>query len=294
MLAAAGAAAQEGSSQLAECDVAGFMLRKQQLPRAFPQDSSPHAAVLHTLQIDETASLREAPNVAATAAACMRNEACVMFTSDGFLIGVYRSAGTVDDFNAAIAREQQGGGALSWVPMQYCAGRWCGTWVATELEQQLQTQAASDSDLQVASLGDLAIANDQTRNDEFTFVDDVMVRFCALVKASTFAPAAGALLLPQQRCPRHCQVACCALFARGSHQFDSHNEFEQCAPNPCARGCSLPGNSTALIGQGQSYRAAEVGPNVLKRQYVRAASVQGARTSTGQNGAVSSNPGSLD
>jgi hypothetical protein len=270
----------------------GFVLKAQQLPRAL---SSPDAAVLYTLHDADTAGQAVTPNATAAAAACIRNAACVMFTSDGFLIGVYRAAKRLLDYNAAIAREQQGGGPLLWVPMQYCAGRCCGTWVADGLEQQLLTPAANDSSVGVASSVDLNI--DDTAIHVYSFNAGVMARFCALTNASSVAPAQA---IQQQQCPRRCKVACCAKFANGSMNFDGHNDFEQCAPNPCAHGCSSPsGVIAAAVGTPHALEppavpgnftmaAAAVSSDVLKRQYLRAASAVEANSSmgTGASGAV--------
>jgi hypothetical protein len=144
LLAVATAAAQTRgrSTQLAGCNVAGFVLKTKQLPRAL---SSPDAAVVYTIEDEDTAHLQVTPDVAATAAVCKRNEACAMFTSDGILMGFYREAENVDAFNAAIAHEQLGGGSLLWVPMQNCSGRCCGTWVAENRQQQLWTPAVGSS-----------------------------------------------------------------------------------------------------------------------------------------------------
>jgi hypothetical protein len=213
-----------------------------------------------------------------------------MFTSDGFLIGAYRSASTANAFNAAVAREQQGGGALSWVPMQYCAGRCCGTWVATDLEQLLLTPAPDTVNNTANST--LQLGPDEkditpSVSGSFSFDALVMPRFCTLArKASQFTAASS----QQLHCPRRCQVACCADFARGKRMFDSHNDFEQCAPNPCAYRCSLPGNASAVIGRQRSGEQAggvvraSLTMDLLKRPYLRAITVQNSRTTGGPNG----------
>jgi hypothetical protein len=225
----------------------------------------------------------------------MRNAACVMFTSDGFLIGVYRAAKRLFDHNAAIALEQRGGGPLSWVPMQYCAGRCCGTWVADGLEQQLLTPTTNDSNFEAASSVELTI--DDTPSHVYSFNAGVMARFCALANASLAAPAQA---IRQQQCPRRCEVACCAKFANGSINFDGHNDFEQCAPNSCAHGCSSPSRfMVAAVGTQRpleppvvpgnfTMAAAAVSSDVLKRQYLRAASAVEANSSmdAGASGAV--------
>jgi hypothetical protein len=145
--------------------------------------------VLYTIQSEDTAQLQTTPALAATAAACNRTEACAMSTSDGFLIGVYRAAKTVNGYNAAITREQQAGGPLSWVPMQYCAGHCCGTWLANGLEQQLLTPAEDDSSFEGASRVDLIA--DGTQRDSYSFDAGVMKRFCALAQASRRSSSPG-------------------------------------------------------------------------------------------------------
>jgi hypothetical protein len=181
-----------------------------------------------------------------------------MFTSDGFLIGAYRTAKTFSDYNAAIAHEQQGGGPLSWVPMQYCAGRCCGTWVAEGLEQQLLTSEADNSSLEFVPDVYLPVDAIQSWNYDIRFDSGVMTRFCALAQATKSSPratvspvspnsVAPAPAQQQQQCPQRCQVACCARFANGSMDFERQNEFEQCAFNSCAFNCSLSGNSSASV-----------------------------------------------
>jgi hypothetical protein len=271
----------------AECDVDGFVLKKQHLPRSLYSDSS---AEVHTLQFEESAGLRQAPKVAATAAACMRNKACVMFTSDGFLLGVRRTAFTVAAFNAAIARERQGGGPLSWVPMQYCAGHCCGTWVATDLQQLLLTPAVGSSSLTPVSAGDLArhLADDSVTVGYREFDAEVMKRFCA----ASSSVAAVKPAHTHQQCPRHCQVACCAKFANGTMQFDMYTTFEQCAIDVCALGCSLPGNPKAVIGkapEGPRPEAASATSDVLMRQYLRGGTAQGSPASMGRRGGGAAN-----
>jgi hypothetical protein len=242
--------------------VAGFVLKQQQLP------SSAGTLVLRTLQVPESANLQQTPKSAATAAACMRNAECVMVTSDGFLIGAYKTADTVKSWNRAIAFEQQGGGPLLWVPMQYCAGRCCGTWVAEGLEQQLLTPAKDSSALQEVQERDNSV--DKSASEHYRFNADVMKRFCAQTETSSATPTA----LPAQQCPRRCQVACCAEFSKGKKRFNSDNDFMQCASDPCAHGCTLPGNRTAVLGLEEGVFGAASSPaqSVLKRQYLRAAS----------------------
>jgi hypothetical protein len=131
LLTAAAAQTSGRNSQAAGCNVAGFEFKPKQLPQAL---SSPDAAVVYTFKDNDTAHLQVTPDVAATAAACKRNYACAMFTSEGLTLGVRREIKTVD---AAIVLEQLGGGPFLWVPMQNCSGRCCGTWVAEDLQQQL-------------------------------------------------------------------------------------------------------------------------------------------------------------
>jgi hypothetical protein len=210
-----------------------------------------------------------------------------MFTSDGFLIGVYRTARTRDEYNAAIAREQQGGGPLSWVPMQYCPGRCCGTWVADDLDEQLLTPAADNSSVQVVPVWQLTYDSTPSFSKDNRFNQVVMTRFCTLAEGQNNSSVAPATTQQQQKCPRRCQVACCAKFAIGEMHFDRDYEFEQCAFSPCAYGCSLPGNSSATFVAScapPSPRPRASPPyNVLKRQSLRAASAVGSNLSMGAN-----------
>jgi hypothetical protein len=61
LLVAAAAQTGSGGSQPAECDVAGFVLKWKKLPQRRLESQA--EAVLHTLHIDNTANLRQAPNV---------------------------------------------------------------------------------------------------------------------------------------------------------------------------------------------------------------------------------------
>jgi hypothetical protein len=146
--------------------------------------------------------------------------------------------------------------------------------VSKDLEQQLLTPAGNGS-LQTVVKEDLA--DDRVANSCY-FDADVMSRFCALAKDSSAMPAARAQ--GQHQCPQRCRVACCASVARGSKRFDSENDFEQCVPNPCARNCSLPGNSSAVIGKERLETlnslplpkvTATVTADVLKLQYPQVA-----------------------
>jgi hypothetical protein len=47
--------------------------------------------------------------------------------------------------NEAISKERQQQGPLMWVPMDFCIGACCGTWVAEGLEQQMLSLAFDDS-----------------------------------------------------------------------------------------------------------------------------------------------------
>jgi hypothetical protein len=222
-----------------------------------------------------------------------------MFTSDGFLIGVYRTADTIKAFNDAIERDQQAGGPLLWVPMQYCAGRCCGTWVAEGLEQQLMTPAKDVSNLQEVQQQE--IAADESASEQYKFDADVMRQFCSHENLSSVIQIPTGALAAQQQCPRRCQVARCAEFAtrkrpEGATRFDSRNDFDQCASNPCALGCTLPGNRTAAIGVKEGVlRGASSNINaVLKRQYLRAASARESNPSMGASPSVTeSSSGSL-
>jgi hypothetical protein len=69
--------------------------------------------------------------------------------------------------------------------------------------------------------------------------------------------------------------------------FDFHNDFEQCAANPCAFGCTFPGNSSAVIAGATDWRSAHsskavVSSAILKRQYLRAASEAQSNSSIGR------------
>jgi len=259
------------SKAMQNCQAAGFALRLKQLPQPGCDEDCSSAVRLYTIRGPETAgtSGQESAtfNLAATVARCKADPACVKFTSDGFLIGAYRSPADAKSLNAAIARERQQQGPLQWMPMQYCSGACCGTWVAEGLEQQMLTPL--DSSFRKGYAEDLPT---DFKADVYLFDAANMKQFCARPEQKQDL---------SQFCAPSCQAACCALFAKDGARFAlPSSPFMQCHGDSCG-GCAVSGDfGREIIERQKSLPAAHASASVLTRQYLRAVSAQ-SRPATG-------------
>jgi len=278
-----GAALQPGWSPKS-CKVVGFSLNTKQLPQKIPNGDK---AALKLRTLPGQAGYDPLPSLEATAAACRSNPECVMFTSDGYLLSVYRTPASVASVNEQIKKERQGTGALAWAPMDFCSGFCCGTWVADGLLQQLLTPAsgrpeAADS---IGSPGE----GTTCPNDNVFMDPNKMGPFCSkqsgaqtlqwmqqLAQATnvTLPPFKGGPRGVGEKCTQRCRVACCARFAAGISDFDKYY-FNQCTDS-CGYGCGI-------LPPGPQYGCAfSTAAAVLKMQYLRAANVvpgqQGVRS----------------
>jgi hypothetical protein len=181
------------------------------------------------------------PGLVSTAAACAANLSCVMFTSDGYLIGAYRSPADADSMLAAIDQEQQGSGPLEWVPMDYCSGKCCGTWVADGLVQQLLTPVNSSSSSigSSSSSGLQRVGEEELPTDSHPGLSVLMDErglqaLCDNRTANATDGQAQPLL-----CPRRCAVACCARYAQGVRALD-RQLFQQCSAGVCGPEQCMP------------------------------------------------------
>lgn len=181
-----------------------------------------------------------------------------MFTSDGFLIEANRMPDNAKEGNEAISKERQQQGPLMWVPMDYCSGACCGTWVAEGLEQQMLSLAFDDS-MKGADYIDLA--RDPTGYVSHYFVADAMRQFCSNTPRAVHVPS----------CAPSCHAACCALFATaGDQPALPSSRCMQCQGDKC-QGCR-PSHGSIIRAKGIGGGPPATAPYfVLRRQYLRAA-----------------------
>jgi hypothetical protein len=199
-------APQEGWSP-ASCDVGGYTFKAQHLPAE--QVSVTSDGVLPFVlspSKDPSAPVLPFATLAETQAACDASDDCVMFTSDGYLVGVFEQS----RFIAAPVMQPLGNKPPPppppapwqqwslWRNMAYCPGKCCGTWVAK----------------------DAAAAADNTSITSNT--DSAGVQ---LITPPLYHESAGAIVLAAAAskrcqelragvansftCPSRCRVACC-------------------------------------------------------------------------------------
>uniref|UniRef100_A0A383WGC8 Leucine-rich repeat-containing N-terminal plant-type domain-containing protein n=1 Tax=Tetradesmus obliquus TaxID=3088 RepID=A0A383WGC8_TETOB len=233
----------------ASCDVAGYTLKARQLPKELEkQPGSDQRVLLYTLQPPTNNSAAAATpyplaTLAEAAAACDALDACVMFTSDGYLVGAAR---LVDDDSAL--REQlemeKRLGPWQWQTMRYCSGKCCGTWVSAGFDAASLAVAAVESRVQVGNHARYVAAQPPgsqalvpppgagTESDDFNLYESVRPssKRCSALRANDVSSFT---------CPPRCRVACCAKedAQDGSTVRMSNQHFRQCSAQACSRSC---------------------------------------------------------
>lgn len=263
--------AQQQQQPDAACNLPGFTFKQRQQPAA---GSGP--LELHTTPYtgrNARTPPRPFSTVTATAAACLANDECVMFTSDGYTIAAH-SRYYVTKPTAAQAADDPG---LSWRPMHYCApgtSACCGTWVAKALLVQLDDDKQQEQD----ALAPVSIDTeplDADRGMEVYLSRDLLQTVCAgkppqLLPGSKRLKPAGSGV-GTSSCPQRCVAACCKQLQLGQ-PFSGEGDaklvmgryyFSQCSATTC-RGCDFEAWA----------RAAAPAGNMLLRQYLRDKSLE--------------------
>jgi hypothetical protein len=226
----------------ASCGVAGYVLKARQLPiELSSQRDVSQQVLLYTIKPPNAMS-RESfglGSLAETSAACDALDACVMFTSDGYLIGAYRSVTNVTELKKMLELEQQLGPWL-WQPMTYCPGKCCGTWASTRFDTETLAAVGASTQAQPGSSQNAsALARPPGVASEGAFspygVDPSSER-CAATRAG----AASSFT-----CPPRCRVACCAEEGVYFAVKMSNHPFWQCSVQACMRSCGFELTFTA-------------------------------------------------
>uniref|UniRef100_A0A383W3C7 Leucine-rich repeat-containing N-terminal plant-type domain-containing protein n=1 Tax=Tetradesmus obliquus TaxID=3088 RepID=A0A383W3C7_TETOB len=218
------------------CIVAGYAFQRRQLPAELEWQQEPDQRVLlYTIQPQNISAKTPSPlaTLAETAAACDALDACVMFTSDGYLIGAYRPVEDVKVLTKLLEIEKRLG-PWQWRAMRYCSGKCCGTWVSTGFDAaSLAVAAVNQSQVQAGGSTKASSAppsGESALHDAYYSVDPSSER-CAAMRAGD---ASGFT------CPPRCRVACCAkedaphdLVSLSSHHF------WQCSVQACLRSCGF-------------------------------------------------------
>jgi hypothetical protein len=135
----------------ASCDVAGYELKVRQLPtKLYWQFDPDQRVLLRTIQPPDPSAKAPFPlaTLAETAAACDALDECVMFTSDGYLVGAYRPVTDVTALPKMVELKKRLG-RCQWRTMRYCSCKCCGTWVSTGFDAK--TLAGAGARAQVHS-----------------------------------------------------------------------------------------------------------------------------------------------
>jgi hypothetical protein len=223
----------------ASCNVAGYELKVRQLPRELGwQDDADQEVLLYTIQ--PPSSLAKAPfplaTLTETATACDALDACVMFTSDGYLIGAYRSVTNATALRRQLELEKRLG-PWQWRTLRYCSGKCCGTWVSTGFDAKTLAGAKAQPQVQPSSPGNASAAAEAPGGGaeaaEFPSygLDPSRSQRCAAMRAGDVSSFT---------CPPRCRVACCAQedAVYGSVEM-SHHHFGQCSVQACKRSCGF-------------------------------------------------------
>eukprot|EP00879_Flechtneria_rotunda_P014500 GHRR01015152.1.p1 GENE.GHRR01015152.1~~GHRR01015152.1.p1 ORF type:complete len:537 (+),score=115.29 GHRR01015152.1:959-2569(+) len=254
---------------LPNCSVEGYTLRPWQLPAELPtpwdllnsstlqQDA--YEARLQLYSIHQVADHIPLPhrNLSATKAACDAVADCVMFTTDGFLIGSYVEAanGTVSQ---AVVQYNIQQGLVQWQYMPYCSGTCCGTYVLHNFAQAIRLAYSSSSNgsgnsthstssssaSNSSSSGLIAVPQDAIAQPGIT-ADfpgyQANMRRSAIVQCAEMIRGTP-LRLGYYNCPQRCKVGCCWLiqqYARKQPTADSIPMskwyFDQCSAGSCSK-----------------------------------------------------------
>lgn len=246
----------------AGCSIPGFIFKQNQVPAAtdppFDPDSASGLLInpvhLYTLPYKRGGGGSQAPkpfaDISATAAACTANAACGMFTSDGYIIGAYRTS-VEAQYTEKGSTEAD---ILTWQPMYYCTWPCCGTWVADGLKTKLLQPVPLTPSQGVESLTSDQLPEDTdsgyTMNSRYLLRD-----VCAS------QPNAS------DTCPLRCIVACCKQIASNDlhHDHMGKYHFSQCSGTVC-HGCEFYETSVAPSNV----------ETILMRPFVREVSQQSA------------------
>jgi hypothetical protein len=247
----------------AACKVDGYSFRPQQLPSKWEQWQSVTLYTLHPKNTPKEVPL-PLPTLAATKAACDALDACTMFTSDGYLIGVYRVSLDSASMQETLENERRLG-PWQWKKMAYCRGKCCGTWVSSAVNtaalasnQTSQTrEVSSDEELPRAGayIGLLAYrlteaAAKQCRAMQLGNINDVT--------AST--------------CPKRCRVSCCTE----AEQYMSDEPFLQCSEHECRLSCGF--NLVQISGVSTPYTKKTVALYLAQKSKGKPPQTGGRRT----------------
>uniref|UniRef100_A0A383W2K4 Uncharacterized protein n=1 Tax=Tetradesmus obliquus TaxID=3088 RepID=A0A383W2K4_TETOB len=224
----------------AACNVAGYQFKERQLPTEHGASVYWHTehdqrVQLYTLQPPGTSSKTPFPlaTQAATAAACDALDACVMFESDGFLIGAYRPVNDVAALPKMLEAEKQKG-PWQWRTMRYCSGKCCGTWMSTGFDAA--SLAALPSQVQpggsTGALTTISLPGGSPEPDASpAYAVNPSSKRCAALRAGDISSFT---------CPARCRVACCAQDdAEGGLIELSEHRFQQCSIQACKRSCGF-------------------------------------------------------
>lgn len=230
----------------ASCAVAGYELEVRQSPTEW---NWIQRLTLYTILPPNAATKTPFPlaSLAQTATACDALDACVMFTSDGYLIGAYRYATNITVMTELLEAEKRVG-PWQWRTMHYCPGECCGTWVSTGYSTTPLAVAVAQSHTPASSaMG--AFTEPSGGPGLIGLVDSSMER-CAELRAGVVSSFS---------CPQRCRVACCAE-ADVQHlsagmiptaPMVSSKYFAQCSVGACSKSCGFPILQQVVAAQAQ-------------------------------------------
>jgi hypothetical protein len=254
-------AALQGSAG-ADCSVPGFTFRPNVVPSlAKPLGRLQNPVQLYTLPYTPpkdgssgTNSIMPAPlaNLPATVAACQADAGCGLFTSDGYIIGAYR---TLSDPNRELVSREAD--IFKWQPMHVCTSACCGTWVADGLIPSLLQPVPKTPGTNVRTIQESKLPTDGLTQYELN--PELRTTACIGKPPPKSVLLGGAAASPpgSPECPQRCLTACCKQLTSGDTIMGNFF-FSQCSGEVCK-----------LCGYSNSAVAGWSPMNVLMRQYVR-------------------------
>jgi hypothetical protein len=270
----------------ASCNVAGYELKPRQLPEELSwQEGVSQQVLLYTIKPPNATSKAPFPlgSLAETAAACEALDACVMFTSDGYLIGAYRPVTSVSEMKTMLELEKRLG-PWQWRPMRYCPGKCCGTWLSTGFDAKSLAAVAASAQAQLGNTKNVSVPDQPPGvtaepNDYTSAAVDPSSERCAAMRAG----AASSFT-----CPPRCRVACCAKEDVGyfSQVKMSNHAFWQCSVHACKRSCGFELTIAAAVTG--PYTPKTVALYLAQKSKGKPAKAGGARISGGSGGCTGS------
>ena len=211
--------ASSSESQQPSCSISGYQLVARKMPAITEDDAGFHILSSNDrIGLYTGSKVKQYPNILDAKEECDRDERCVMFTTDGWTLGIH-------DYSEETSKLQ-----VIWpLNMHYCAGPCCGTYVSLEAAEAINAfnpskqwnPAARDSSGTYGKPVTAAFIKFKSERGR-----PVRLQHCKLLQAR-----------PQEypKCSPVCRVACCVPKVFSPYAMSKRG----CDPSECEAAGSL-------------------------------------------------------